>query len=494
MHKLLYILLLTSICAVAQAQDESAEDERYTDSITGKVVHYFRLSENDTLVTPDHNALKPILESMAINFAVWGWDHYVTDRGWADVDGKIVRRNLKHDWVLDTDSYSGNQFSHPFHGSMFYNAARYHGLNYYQSALYPLVGSMVWEYFCERNPPSYNDFLSTGIGGSAIGETTHRITDLVFDDSKRGASRVMRELFGTLLNPARGVHRLISGESWHVRPSRGRHEDPEPFTFDFGAGTRYVHAMRGDHHTKNIPYIDFNVNYGDRLEKKDKPKPYDFFRVHLLINLGGGNPTFNDLDIRGRLLSHQFGDVDGWRHDLGLYQVYRYIDNYNTDGDDRPGQFALINEACSFGGGIYSEKRNAHSIFSHELMVDAIGFGGTTADYFQPRRYDFGSGFSARDEVRYVLNRRLTVGDDFYYARLFVPKGPEDPGNRGNTYWGDQGYNSIFYNKAYLQLTIIPRLRLDAEHVLYYRRSGYKHFSNVHAKSYEVKMGLVYSM
>ena len=219
-------------------------DTTWINPVLGSRVHLQRLDDFDTLVVKKRKTLTPILESLGINFSVWAYDRFYHNAGWAKVDDKTIKHNLECSWILDCDSYSGNQFSHPFHGSMFYNAARYHGHSYYASALYPLVGSFVWEYFCETNEPSYNDFLSTGIGGSAIGEATYRISDIVFDNSKWGVERIFRELIGGFLNPARGVHRLFSGQMWHRSQDRGKMVEPEPFSFDISAGGRFMTEMR----------------------------------------------------------------------------------------------------------------------------------------------------------------------------------------------------------------------------------------------------------
>ncbi len=469
-------------------------DTVWRNPVTGSKVHLQRLSGTDTLVAADHSILKPVGEALAFNFGVWAWDHYLYDRQWADINARTIRTNLKSAFVLDNDSYSGNQFSHPYHGSMFYGAARYHGHSYYTAAVYPLIGSMVWEYFCENNLPAFNDFLSTGIGGSAIGEVTYRTSDIIFDNSKTGVGRVIRELVGGFLNPARGAHRLFSGEMWAVSPARGKHVQPEPFSLEVSVGNRYMHEMRGLHRSKNVGYVSFLMDYGDRFAKKDKPKPFDYFRMHMLLNLAGKNPTFSDLDIRGRIHGWQCSTKGDWRFDAGIYQVFRYLDNYGGKNDERPGNFALINEAMSFGVGLYTEKVGTHTSFSNDFLADGIGLGGTTADYYRPRRYSFASGYSLRNDARLTVNRLLSVGDDFYFARLYVHNGSGDPERAGNYYWGDEGHNSIFLNRAYLRLRMQQSLTLKIEHVLYYRRSTLAHYKDVHAKSYEMNLGLVYSL
>ena len=493
MKRLFLLLTLITLLPHTLSAQTTTTDSTWVDSLTGTRRHLQLLSPNDTLALPKQNMFKPLVETLGINLAVWSWDHFLYDRRWADIDIHTIRRNLRSNFVLDYDSYSGNQFSHPFHGSMFFNAARHHGNNYWLSMAYPLIGSMTWEYFCERNPPSFNDFLSTGIGGAVIGEATHRASDIIFDNTKTGFNRVLSELAGSLLNPARGVHRLVSGEAWRVSHSRGKRVQPEPFTFDVGLGYRGLHEMRGQHRDAHLGYLDFQLDYGDRYRTHQHPAPFDYFRVHLLINLAAGRSTFSDLDIRGRLLSHQWS-TPRWNHDFGLHQVYRYIDNYGEKNNIRAGQYPCINEACSFGLAWASQHRTRRTLFDHELLASGIVFGGTTADYFMPRSYDFAQGFSLRDELHFSFLRRCTLGNDFYFARMFVPKGSPDPYRPGDYYWGDQGNNSIFLNRSYLRVGLTDHLRLNAEYALYYRRSNYKHYHNVHAKSTELKVGLLYAM
>lgn len=483
-----------------QARQYLHNDTVWKDYAMGTRVHLQRLSLTDTLVSSQKSIGKPVLESMAINFSVWGYDHFVKDADWADINAHTIHHNLRCSWILDHDSYSGNQFSHPFHGSMFYNAARYHGHSYYTSALYPLIGSCIWEYFCETNEPSYNDFLSTGIGGSAIGEMAYRVSDIVLDNSKTGVNRIVREIIGGFINPSRGIHRLFSGEMWRVSPSRGKMVTPEPFSLDVGLGNRYMKEMRHKHRQKNVAYVDFLMNYGTHFDGKAHHQPFDYFRLYALLNLSNNDPTFSDIDIRGRIATKQFHTSNDWKYDLGLYQVFKYVDNYGENGKSKSrmkaGDFAFVNEACSFGGGLYTEKV-AHGVsFSNDFMLDAVAFGGNMADYYHRRTYNYASGFSIKNEIRFCVNNRMVVGDDFYFVRMYMFKGgkPDNPMEYDNWAWGDKGSCSIFQNRSYINFFLKHNLKLNAEHKLFYRRSHYAAFDNVHAKSYELKLGIIYSI
>ena len=223
------ILILTALYAKCSEVKAVVNDSIWHDSITGTRIH---LQKHDTLTPytcplhffgkkpnggPRNPALQALAEDLAINALVFSWDHFITDREWARVNSHSLRTNLTDGWVWD-------------------------GLSYGVSLLYPLAGSFTWEIFCETNRPATNDLLSTGIGGAAIGEVTHRASDIFFDNSKRGINRMLREFIGTMLNPVRGLHRILSGEMFRVnRLHPGKKEAPEPCSFQIGLGDRYIH-------------------------------------------------------------------------------------------------------------------------------------------------------------------------------------------------------------------------------------------------------------
>ena len=162
----------------------------------------------------------------------------------------------------------------------------------------------------------------------------------------------------------------------------------------------------------------------------------------------------------------------------------------------KAGDFSFVNEACSFGWGLYAEKESRKISFSNDFMADAVAFGGTMADHFTPRTYNFASGLSIRNEMRFCINNRLVLGDEFYFARMYMFKGSKtaNPDDYNRWYWGDKGNTSIFRNKAYLHLFLNNVLKLNAEHTLFYRRANYEVYPSHHGKSYELRLGLIYSI
>lgn len=526
-HSLLFMLLLM-VCSELKAVQP---DSIWHDSITGIRTH---LQRPDTLFpytcplhffgkntdgSPKSPALQALVEDIGINALVFSWNHFVTDRNWARVTNAHLRQNLTGGWVWDNDSFSGNQFAHPYHGSMFYNAAREHGLSYGVSILYPLVGSFTWEVFCETNRPATNDFLSTGIGGAAIGEVTHRTSDIFFDNSKTGTQRVFREIIGTFLNPVRGLHRIMSGEMFRVNHLHaGKKEEPEPYTFQIGAGNRYIydvgniHHQIGKHYSDNIPYLDIRFSYGNHYNNLDLGKAtraYDYFNLYALVNLSSKHPTVGELDISGRIGSIQRQLPHQWKLDIGFYQNIKYIDHYGNREDELPGNLPIISEAASFGAGFYAERQGTTNTLTHDFMFSAVPLGGCAADYYPMRRYNFGTGFSLRYKFQYTYNRHLSFGNDFYLMRLFIIKGTDkkrldlymsDPERYqkkfadGINAWGDQGEQSVLQNRLYLNVNIVHNLQLHLLHEFNLRHGNYRQYPSITSKCHEWKVGISYAL
>lgn len=525
-HTLL-ILLLATTCFGAETVEP---DSVWYDSITGIRTH---LQRTDTLTPhscalhffgkkPDGTAklpgLQALVEDLSINGLLLSYDYYVQHRVWARVSRHVIKDNLTHGWVWDNDSFSGNQFAHPFHGSMFYNTARQHGLSYGVSLLYPLAGSITWELFCETNRPAFNDLLSTGVGGSAFGEVTHRVSDIFFDNSKRGGQRVLREIVGTLINPVRGIHRMMSGEMFRVnRFNAGKKEEPMPYTFLIGLGDRYiydhrpVHPRSGERYFNHVPYLDFHFNYGDHfnhLDDESKARAFDYFTFYALVNLSSDNPTVGEFDIRGRIGSLQQEHSHNWNVDLGFYQNIKYIDHYSKKKNQAPGNLVMISEAVSFGAGLYAEHQGKSTTLSHDLMLSAVPLGGSSADYYPYRRYNYGTGASLRYRFQFTFNRHFSVGEDLYFMRLFILKGetPEKLAiyNSDESYWplvedgidawGDKGENSIFQNRLFCNINLFRNVQLHLQHEFNFRHGNYRYYPSVTSKSHEWNIGLSYAM
>ena len=146
---------------------------------------------------------KGAAEAAGINVAVHCFDRFILNEDFAKVNMHTIHHNLETGFVWDNDQFSTNLFAHPYHGSLYYNSARSSGLTFWESAPYALGGSLMWETCGEIEPPAINDLMATTFGGICIGEVTHRISDILLDDSQRGFRRFLREFAATVICPDR---------------------------------------------------------------------------------------------------------------------------------------------------------------------------------------------------------------------------------------------------------------------------------------------------
>ncbi|MDZ7624396.1 MAG: DUF3943 domain-containing protein [Ignavibacteriaceae bacterium] len=186
-----------------------------------------------------------------------------------------------------------NNFSHPYHGALFFNAGRTNGYDFWESSAFSLTGSAVWEFFGETFRPSFNDWIYTGVGGANLGEILYRLSSMVTDNRATGSERVWSEIWGSLLNPVRGFNRAISGEMGQNfdNPEWSR---PEDFVITFDGGTRSM-DKDGDENLTQHKEVEglftLNMAYGNRFKAK---KPFDFFGFEFAI--ASNKPHFTTMN------------------------------------------------------------------------------------------------------------------------------------------------------------------------------------------------------
>jgi len=227
-------------------------------------------------------------------------------------------------WGVDHDTFSVNQFAHPYQGSMHYGFARSAGLNFWESLFYANVGSFLWEMGGETTHPSINDQIATGIGGSFLGEALFRMAGLVLegDGDKPG---VLRELGATILSPPMGINRLVFGDRFKtVFPS---HHPATFWSWRLGAGLNTTLDDRGGSGAINRyeAIVDFSMAYGlpGKPDYKYK-RPFDYFHFEFTGRGNSDNPL-DSIMIRGLLLGSDYALGNSYRGIWGLYGGYDYI-------------------------------------------------------------------------------------------------------------------------------------------------------------------------
>ena len=117
-----------------------------------------------------------LAEVTGINIGVQLFDRWALNSDFAQTTLNSLKHNFTDGMVWDNDFFITNMFAHPYHGNLYFNAARTNGLTFWESAPYSLLGSAMWEFLGETEPPAINDIIATTCGGIAIGEMTHRLS------------------------------------------------------------------------------------------------------------------------------------------------------------------------------------------------------------------------------------------------------------------------------------------------------------------------------
>ena len=85
---------------------------------------------------------------------------------------------------------------------------------------YSIAGSALWEIAGETTQPSINDYVTTAVGGTFVGEALFRMASLLLEGGGETPG-FWRELGAAVISPPTGFNRLVCGDRFDaVFPSR----------------------------------------------------------------------------------------------------------------------------------------------------------------------------------------------------------------------------------------------------------------------------------
>ena len=449
---------------------------------------------------PKHAPLIALSEGVLINGVVYLFDRFILNAPYAQVSFNDISNNFKQGFVWDNDIFSTNAFFHPYHGGLYFNSARANGLSFWQSVPYTFAGSLTWEFLCENNYPSINDFISTSIGGIAIGEITHRLSYLVLDDSKRGLERAGREILAGLISPMDLFNRILTGEAWRYSLDEEEQRDylKEKFHINLSVFNRFIADMDKNYDTSNVAF-GATALYGDLFADKER-LPYDFFMADINFNIIGNQPLIANANVIGLLWGKQW-EKEPRTFFAGIFQHFEYYHSHSLTGDGKDlYEFA---ETASFGGGFYMKKQkneNQQPVFYGSFHTNFILLGASESDYYSvfQRNYNFGSGYSVKLSALMNFSKYFSVFFNIKTYQIFTlnDEGDEEynsvydeysvPGNSGNTLFG--------ISVAGLGYRFTDDLSISLEQYFFWRQTHYVSFKDVSAKSTETRLKLTYSI
>ena len=326
-----------------------------------------------------------------------------------DSDLASIRHNLHHNWVEDRDPFLVNQLGHPYQGSMYHGFARASGLGYWEASAYTFMGSALWEIAGETTPPSRNDQITTGIGGSFLGEALFRMANLVLEREDE-LPATWREIAAAAISPPVGLNRHAFGDRFRsVFDSR----DPAFFTRLQVGASRGVGELSAAPSAatlrRNEGLVDFLIDYG--LPGKagyEYARPFDYFSFQATASSANG---FESLFTRGLLAGRAFGEGVKYRGVWGIYGNYDYLS---------PQTFRVATTGLSLG--TTSEWRMTHGVSVQATLLGGAGYtaAGTIASS-DSRDFHHGLAPQALAAVRIVFGNRAAIdaiGREYYVTRV----------------------------------------------------------------------------
>lgn len=358
--------------------------------------------------------LTAVSELALIEAIPWAWNRYVAGEDFARISWETIENNFDAGFGYDPDTFEVNQSSHPYHGSLFFNAARENGYGFWESSAFALVGSLIWECCMENTRPSTNDLVNTTLGGMTRGEVAHRLSNMIIDNESTGKTRLIREIAAGVINPAALLNRLLRGEAFKEFENS---YDRFPSHLGLSTDVGYRRFEHGAHRNQWIATLSFL--YGDPFEG-DMSRPFDSFWVGIDMSSPGG-VLFTRIEERGLLKGWELSEkTAAVRHIFAFGQEYEYLNNVSQ-----------VFGAQILSAGLLSRYAIREGLIGlTDVSILAIPLAGIrTIDVENPetgRNYDYAPGGGARVGARVFFGGHEVLGAEYGVAWAHTVNGTSD--------------------------------------------------------------------
>ncbi|HWC74919.1 MAG TPA: DUF3943 domain-containing protein [Gemmatimonadales bacterium] len=417
-----------------------------------------------------HQRTRPVRalgELFIVQLIPFSINYVVRDKEWAKVTLQSWEENLENPWAWDNDHFIANQFSHPYHGNLYFNAARTNGYGFWASVPWAYGGSAMWELFGEQFAPSANDLLNTGTGGITLGESLYRLSSLVLDNQATGSERTWREIFAALLDPVRGFNRLLDGEVSGRRPNppdwRPSHDQG---VLDVGYRRIAVNNSFSGSRAADQAVAEFHLVYGD-LANDIRSKPFSHFEFDAELSdkaSQGERGRLSLLTARGSLGGIELSHSATARHTLGALLTYEF---YNNPAFEYGGQSVYGGLISEFRKGDDKDGKKVRA--TTEVLLQGIIIGATLSEHYyagEGRNYDYGMGLGTRLAASFVKPGRGLVRLGWGGHWLHTLHGAESAHYQGGA----------FFEARFFPLS---KFGLGASYYNYERKTDYTGFPQV---------------
>lgn len=365
--------------------------------------------------TADKSYLIPAVEIFGFDFLLNQFNRHFSGISDYDSNFSTIRHNLGSSWNVDHDPFKINQLGHPYQGSIYHGFARSAGLNYWESLGYDLAGSAFWEIAGEKVPPSKNDMISTGFGGSFLGESLFRMSNLVLE--KGGSTPgFWHEAGAAAISPATGFNRYAFQNRFDA--VFARNDAPYYSRLQLGISN----TIKSDPGTsayikRNDGQMDFAMDYGQPGQPGYAyTRPFDYFVFQTTASTAN---IFENLMTRGLLLGRDYQVGESYRGLWGLYGSYDYIS---------PQTFRVSSTALSLG--TTGQLWLSESVALQGTVLGGLGYAAVGTIHGKDEQdYHYGAAPQGLVALRLIFGNQASI--DFTGREYFVT-GIDSPSRGGH--------------------------------------------------------------
>lgn len=357
----------------------------------------------------------------------WVWNEHVKSKPFTLVSPRSWWRGVTNGFAWDDNDFDVNYHRHAYHGMLYFDAARANGYGFGRALLHTVVGSYLWECCTETHIASIPDMVTTVAGGAAYGEAMHRVSSRILDDFADGTERVLRETVAAVLNPPRGVTRLVTGRAWKTErrvPGARTGEGPDRLRLVAGA-RRTDRSSEAGRHT--LPYVGIEWAGGDLFGDDDGPFSYHRLRVGLLP---GDRYTMGHVNVRGSLWRGEPAERDGRITRLSTHLDVDFVNTwaYRFAAHGVTGAWAL---ALPLGERLGARvEAEASLVLMGSVDSEYAPFAEIRGVRERLRRYDFGVGPGGRIAVSLTRDGDDWMGGSYRMVYLETLNGSNVAGSR----------------------------------------------------------------
>jgi hypothetical protein len=363
---------------------------------------------------------------------------------------------------------------------MYHGFARSAGLSYWEAAGYTFAGSAMWEIAGERTRPSRNDQVSTGIGGSFLGEALFRMSNLLLETGG-GLPPFWRETVAAFVSPSQAFTRHVVGyQRSGIFSSNGAAYYSQLQVGVMGAtqNTRGASTVS----TRNELQADYSLDYGmPGKEGYVYRRPFDHFSFRATLSSANG---FENVLTRGLLIGRDYGIGSDYRGVWGLYGSYDYIS---------PQTFRISSTALNLG--TTGELHIGRNVEVQGTAMAGVGYAAVSTLRGTPtdRDYHYGVAPQALGSLHFIFGDRSAfdiTAREYYVSRA----GGLDRGGHDNIIRADLAYTwriekhhaitvkYLWNRRDALYPDLGDRSQTRATIGIFYTRLGADHFGRVEWK------------